>query len=131
MELFIGIFGLLIALATFYYSFFKKSDDELNHLKAIFRATQTLSISVQESIEEYTNKSDSWDKLMFSDVTFRDYLIHMKDSYKENLSEGVYTKLSTMKFSKANIQSMTNSIEQQFSELQKIKAGIKIKLNQL
>ena len=131
MEVFIGVFGLLIALATFYYSFFKKSDDELNHLKAMFRATQLLSKSVQASVKEYANKSNSWDNLMFPDVTFRDYLCLMEKSYEENLSENVYNKLSKIKFSSANIQSMTRSIEQQFSELQKIEAGIKVKLNQL
>jgi N-methylhydantoinase B/oxoprolinase/acetone carboxylase alpha subunit len=133
MEITISIIGLIVAIAAFYYSFLRKPVDELANLKAQFLATQKLSKSVQELIEEYANKTGSWEKPMFreSNISVKSYLNQMKDSYQENLSDELFQSLSSLKLNKANIESMTKSLETQQSALLQMQAEFRLHLSEL
>lgn len=131
MEIALSIIGIFIAIATFYYSFYRRPTPELNNLKALYRATQRLSLSVQQDIEEYANRTNSWDNLMFEGITFRTYLSQMKNSYNENLSNKLFDSLTELKLSRPNIKSMTSSLETQQSSLLQMHSKVKMKLHQL
>lgn len=131
MEIVLSIVGILVAIVTFYFSYYSKPTEELNNLKAQFRVTQQLSKSVQNNIEEYANRMNSWEHPIFEGITFRAYLNQMKKSYEENLSNKLFNELSRLKLTKANIESMTKSLESQQSALLQIQTEAKIRLNQL
>jgi len=131
MEIIIGILGLLIAIITFYFSYFKEPKEEIDHLKVQFRATQSLSKEVQNKIEKYATKTNSWDKLILPNITFEAYLKQMKEAYDENLSDELFKRLFNTKLTKPNIQSMTKSLETQFSALQQMNTQAKVLLDQI
>ncbi len=127
MEIIIGILGLIIAVLTFWYSFYKKPKEELLHLKAQFKATQKLSENLQVELENYIAKTNSADQPIFPNISFGSYLNEMKESYKENLSDELYNKLDNLNLSKSINQSMIESLETQFSALQQIQIEIKMR----
>jgi len=55
----------------------------------------------------------------------------MKDSYQENLSDELFQSLSSLKHNKANIESITKSLETQQSALLQIQAEVRLHLNEL
>ena len=131
MEIALTVIGILIAIFTLYYTSFRKPTDELNNFKAQFRATQKLSRLVQKDIEEYADRTNSWGKPIFPEISFRTYLNALKDSYEENLSDKCFTNILELKLTKLNIESMTKSLETQQSALLQIQAESKMRLRQL
>ena len=127
MEALIGIFGLIVAIITLWYSFFRKPKEELQHLKAQFKATQSISKELQSEIENYISKTGRGDELMFSNISYSSYLNTLKESYKENLSDELYNKLERLNLSKSIINSMIKSLDGQFAALQHILIEMKIK----
>ena len=130
MEITIGIIGLVIAIITFWYSFYRKPKEELEHLKIQFKSTQKLSKELQGELENYITRTDSWDLQMFPNISFRSYLTEMKESYKKNLSDELYNTLDSMNLTKPIIQSMTKSIETQFDALNQIQIELRIRTRQ-
>ncbi|MFT7901307.1 hypothetical protein VBY74_15140 [Tenacibaculum ascidiaceicola] len=126
MENIIGVIGVLIAMLTFWYSFYRKPNDELEHLKAQYKSTQQLSKELQVELENYIKKTNSWDTPLFPNISYGSYLIEMKESYKENLSDDLYNKLDTMNLTKPIIKSMVNSLETQFNALQQIQIVLRM-----
>ncbi|SHG83138.1 hypothetical protein [Flagellimonas flava] len=131
MEIFIGILGLVIAILTFWYSFYRKPKEELNHLKVQFKATQKLSKDLQVELERYITETNSWDHQMFTNISFGSYLTEMKESYKQNLSDELYDKLDNLDLTKSTILSMTKSIETQFNALQQIQIEIRMRSREI
>lgn len=127
MEIFIGIFGLIIAIATFWYSFKRKPKEELQFLKLQFRSTQKLLKDLQIELEDFINKNLCSELEMFPNISFSCYLSEMKSSSKENLSEELYDKIDEMELTKPIIKSMTKSLENQFNELQKIQTELSMR----
>jgi len=127
LEILIGIFGLIIAIATFWYSFFRKPKEELLHLKAQFKATQSISKELQSEIEKYISKTGRGDELMFSNISYSSYLNTLKETYKENLSDELYAKLERLNLTKSIIHSMIKSLDSQFSALQHMLIEMRIK----
>ncbi|WP_299535535.1 hypothetical protein [Ulvibacterium sp.] len=127
MEIAIGIIGLIIAILTFYYSFFRKPKEELDNLKIQFKPTQQLSKKLQVELENYINATDSWNHPMFPNISFGAYLTEMKESYKENLSDDLYKKLDTLNLTKPIIRSRTKSLETQFNALQQLQIELRIR----
>lgn len=106
----IGILGIVIAVLTFVFQFFSKPKKELHHLKIQFKATQKLSLQVQNELERYIFKYDAEDKYMFPGMTFKACLAEMKRSFKENLSDELLDGIESLKLSKTNIDSMNESL---------------------
>lgn len=131
MEILIGIFGLIIAIVTFWYSFFRRPKEELQHLKIQFKATQSISTELQSEIEKYINSTGHGDEIMFSNISYSSYLNTLKETYKENLSDELYNKLERLDLTKSVINSMIKSLESQFSALQHMLIEIKIKNNRI
>lgn len=130
MGLIIGGIGLFIAIITFYYTFFKKPTEELNHLKLQFRANQKLSKELQFELERYMEKENAWNQFMYSNISFKSFLDEMKDSHNKNLSNELYNTLDKGNLTKSNIISMTKSLETQFSALQQIQIEVRMRSRQ-
>jgi len=126
MENIIGVIGIAIALLTFWYSFHRKPTEELDHLKVQYKSTQQLSKELQIELENYINKTNSWDAPLFPNISYGSYLTEMKESYKKNLSDDLYNKLDSLNLTKPIIQSMTKSLETQFNALQQIQIALRI-----
>ncbi|WP_114900904.1 hypothetical protein [Kordia sp. SMS9] len=132
MEITIGILGFIIAIIAiidFKYGFFSKpaekekleEEEEIDPLEAQFKATQKLSEEVQLDIENYILKANAAHKLLFKDMTFSNYLTHMRETHHENLSDSLYERLSNLELTKSNTVFIIKSLEYQFSALLQIK----------
>lgn len=126
MEILIGVFGLAIAVLTFWYTFLRKPKEELEHLKIQFKATQNLSKELQKELEKLMENFDIGHEQIFRNVSYSDYLRELKESYQQNLSDELYQKISKTNLSKNLINSMIKSLENQFSEIQKILIEVRI-----
>ena len=131
MEITIGILGFItaiIAIIDFTYSFFSKPkiEEETNLLEAQFKATQKLSEEVQLDIENYILTANAADKFLFKDMTFSNYLAHMKETHNENLSDNLYDRLSNLELTESNTNFMIKSLEYQFSALLQMKTKMQL-----
>lgn len=125
----IGIIGLVIAIITFIYQFYRKTKEEFSHLKKQFKGTQKLSLQVQDELEQYIIKYDVQDQYMFPGMTYKACLAEMRRAFEENLSDEVFNKLKSAKLSKTNIDSMNESLKNQYSALSQIHHKLRIMLN--
>ena len=125
MEIAIGIAGLIIALVTFKYSFFKKPVEELEHLKIQFKVNQKLSLKVQSDLSNYISQNNCSSELINDRMTFSEYQTFLEDNHKSNLSEEVYVKINN-KFTKTIIDSMIESLNNQFVKYQDIENELKV-----
>lgn len=125
----IAIIGLVIALITFIWQFYFNPKEEYSHLKVQFKANQRLSLQVQRKLEQYINKYDAGDQYLMPGITYQDYLLQMRKSFEENLSDRLLKELDSLKLSKSNIDSMVKSLEVQHTALSQIDSQLCIKLD--
>ena len=129
MEIAIGVLGFIIVIITVEYFFFykrkeqkeEKEEEYIDPLEVRFKATQKLSKEVQLDIENYILKANASDKLLFKDMTFSNYLAHLKETHNENLSDNLYERLRNLELTKSNSVFLIKSLEFQFSALLQIK----------
>lgn len=129
MEVTLGILGFIIVIITVEYFFFykrkeqkeEKEEEYIDPLEVRFKATQKLSKEVQLDIENYILKANASDKLLFKDMTFSNYLVHLKETHNENLSDSLYERLCNLELTKSNSVFLIKSLEFQFSALLQIK----------
>ncbi|MCH2196512.1 hypothetical protein [Kordia sp.] len=133
MEITIGILALIliIAIVAFEYRLFSKPKEEkvvveTDPLEVQFKATQKLSEEVQLDLENYILKANAADKLLFKDMTFANYLAHMKETHNENLSDSLYERLSDLELTKSNTVFIIKSLEFQFSALLQMKTKMQL-----
>jgi hypothetical protein len=131
MEITIGILGFVIEIIAIEYFFFskhkeEKEEEQIDPLEAKFKATQKLSEEVQLDIENYILKADASDQLLFKDMTFSEYLAHLKETHRENLSDNLYERLRNLELTKSNSVFIIKSLEFQFSALLQIKNKIQL-----
>lgn len=130
-EVIIGIIGLVIAIAAYKQSQkpqeikLPEPKEEMDNLKANFLMNQKLSIEIQKMLEKYINENQASEKLFFEDLTFSMYLNFVKSEYENCLSEKVYENLSEPIFTRANIESMLISLQNQNTNLMMVKNLLK------
>ena len=125
----IPITGVVLAAITFIYQFYLKPKEKFSHLKIQFRATQRLSLRVQEELRQCIDMYDTRNQFLMPGITYQDYLSLMEKSYDENLSDKLLEKISSLKLSENNIDSMTKSLEIQFEALSQIDVQLHTILN--
>ena len=72
---------------------------------------------------------DTRNQFLMPGITYQDYLSLMEKSYDENLSDKLLEKISSLKLSESNIDSMTKSLEIQFEALSQIDVQLHTILN--
>ncbi|MNU24749.1 hypothetical protein D3C71_130800 [compost metagenome] len=87
--------------------------------------TRALSQEVQKLIENYICQYDASNKLMYDGITFGQYLNLMKTKFNESFNDEMFRFLDSKELSKPTIESMTKSLEQQFSSLQQVQCQMK------
>lgn len=123
IEVIIGIIGIVVAIAT--YKQGQKPQEiklpepieEMNNLKAHFRMNQKLSIEIQNMLEKYINENQAAKEIFFENMTFSKYLDYVKSEYESCLSENVYETISEPIYTRANIESMLPSLQNQNTNL--------------
>ncbi|MEM8507908.1 MAG: hypothetical protein AAF717_08765 [Bacteroidota bacterium] len=131
MEIIIAILGLLVAILTFWYSFYRKPKEELEHFIVQFKSTQSISKQLQIELESFIQNANCGSEEMFRNITFDSYLEELKESYQQNLSDKLLEKVTNTNPTKSIILSMTRSLENQFNEIQKILIEIRIRNKEL
>ena len=125
----ITIIGVVIAIITFIYQFHLKPKEKLSHLKIQFKATQRLSLQVQEELREFIEKYDAGDQFLMPGITYQAYLAQMDRSFDENLSGRLLKEVESLKPLDNTIDSMLKSLETQFEALSQIDAQLRTILN--
>lgn len=125
----ITIIGVVIAIITFIYQFHLKPKGKLSHLKIQFKATQRLSLQVQEELREFIEKYDAGDQFLMPGITYQAYLAQIEKSFDENLSDRLLKEVESLKPSDYTIDSMLKSLETQFEALSQIDTQLRTILN--
>lgn len=123
------IIGVVIAIITFIYQFHLKPKEKLSHLKIQFKATQRLSLQVQEELREFIEKYDAEDQFLMPGITYQAYLAQIEKSFDENLSDRLLKEVESLKPSDYTIDSMLKSLETQFEALSQIDTQLRTILN--
>lgn len=123
------IIGVVIAIITFIYQFHLKPKEKLSHLKIQFKATQRLSLQVQEELREFIEKYDAEDQFLMPGITYQAYLAQIEKSFDENLSDRLLKEVESLKPSDNTIDSMLKSLETQFEALSQIDTQLRTILN--
>ena len=125
----IAILGVIVAVITFIYQFHLKPKEKLSHLKIQFKATQRLSLQVQEELRKFIEKYDAGDQFLMPGITYQAYLAQMERSFDENLSDRLLKEVESLKPSDYTIDSMLKSLETQFEALSQIDTQLRTILN--
>lgn len=125
----IAIIGVIVAVITFIYQFHLKPKEKLSHLKIQFKATQRLSLQVQEELRKFIEKYDAGDQFLMPGITYQAYLAQMERSFDENLSGRLLKEVESLKPLDNTIDSMLKSLETQFEALSQIDAQLRTILN--
>ncbi|MFT0463939.1 hypothetical protein [Bacteroides thetaiotaomicron] len=125
----IAIIGVIVAVITFIYQFHLKPKEKLSHLKIQFKATQRLSLQVQEELRKFIEKYDAGDQFLMPGITYQAYLAQMERSFDENLSDRLLKEVESLKPSDYTIDSMLKSLETQFEALSQIDTQLRTILN--
>lgn len=125
----IAIIGVVIAIMTFIYQFYRNPKEKFSHLKIQFKATQRLSLQVQAELREFIEKYDAENQFLMPGITYQAYLAQMERSFNENLSDRLLEEVESLKPSDNTIDSMLKSLETQFEALSQIDAQLRTILN--
>ena len=134
MEIFIALVSLFFAILGFKYAFFRKPSEELQHLKLQFKVNQNLSLKVQRDLAQYISICKCSDVLINSNMTYQEYQVFLDDNHRLNLSEEIYNKNVLMvedSLSKTIINSMIESLNDQFVKLQELEVALRVDFNKL
>ncbi len=123
IEIIIGVVAIIIAIAT--YKQAKKPQEikvpepkeEIDNLKAYFKMNQKLSMEIQEILEKYINEKQAAEEPFWENMTFSKYLDFVKSEHEKYLSEKLYETLSEPIYTRANIESMLVSLQNQNANL--------------
>jgi hypothetical protein len=118
--------SILTAFIIFYLSLGLKS--EKKYLLRLFRANQTLSLSIQKNLSEFIDKHNSFDSIAFPErnITYGHFLEQMKSEFAENLSEKLFSELKKRKFSKPELTSSIDSLNKQNESLRMVDVDLKL-----
>jgi hypothetical protein len=131
-EIIIGITGLVIALATYKQGLkpnvikLPEPIEEIDNLKIHFIMNQKLSLDIQNVLEKYIVDNNASEKLFFENMSFSKYLDFVKTEHENCLTEKVYSNLSASVYTRANIESMLLSLQNQNTNLIMVKNMLKI-----
>ena len=117
IEITIGILGLLIAWFTYQKTFLDKPKEEMEHLKIQFRATQATSMKVRTDLIRLPQVHGMGSTDLFAGITIDNYISLMKQTYEQNLSDGLLESVITSKPPRSLLKSVTSSLEKQHAEL--------------
>lgn len=126
MEVLIGVISVLIALFAIKLQFFSEPKEELDHLEIQFRATQVLSIEVQDELEKFIRENNAWNHEIFPGVNYRTYLEELRVSHQKYLSDELINRNKSLKLTKSNILSMIQSLEKQFEALSQVRGYLRM-----
>lgn len=130
-EVIIGIIGLIIAIAAYKQGQqpqeikLPEPKEEMDNLRAHFLMNQKLSLEIQNILEKYIIENQAADNLFFEGMTFSKYLNFVKSEHEKCLSEKVYATLSELIYTRANIESMQVSLNNQNNNLMMVRNMIK------
>lgn len=118
--------SILAAFVIFYLSLGLKSGKR--YLLRLFKANQTLSLSIQKNLSEFIDKHNAFDLIAFPErsITFGHFLEQMKSEFAENLSDKLFLKLKKRKFSKPELTSSIDSLNKQNEALRLVDIDLKL-----
>lgn len=126
----IGIIASIAAISAYKMEHVSKPNEELQFLMIKFMSTRRLSLSVTEQLEKYAKYNNAYQQHILPDTTIATYIKLLKQSQSTNLSEKLLEDTMKLPLTSPLIQSMVNSLENQFNDLLKIEGWIKSKMIQ-
>lgn len=120
-----AIIGTIAAVIALKPIFFNQPKEEKQALLISFKATQELSHDVSDRIYRLASIGNGWDLEFLPGITFRRYYQLLIESQSTNLSDQLYEKIKAGKLTKSIIANMQQSLNAQFTDLQKVQTAIK------
>ncbi|WP_304063406.1 hypothetical protein [Pedobacter glucosidilyticus] len=124
----IGGIASILAIIDYKKKHIDTPREELHYLKVQFMATRTLSISLAKKLEQYANKCNAWDEKAMLNTTIANYIQLLKNSQETNLSIKLLETTLKSPLTGKIIQSMVQSLEEQFKDLQKIDSWLQARM---
>jgi hypothetical protein len=120
------IIGTVIAILTFWLTFFRKPDtkEEMEALTVSFMSNQTLSQRIITDLYNLANEANGWQAEFSPGVTYQVAYEMLVTNHENTLSDRSLENIKTLKLTTSLIASMQKSLDNQFIELQKIEMGI-------
>lgn len=106
--------------------FFSKPKEELEHVRIQFKATQNLSLQIQDDLERLIAQYNAGKCKMVSGFTYETCLEEMKSTFKTNLTDEVLEKLVSQNPSKPTILSVIKSLEVQHESLMQLQVNLNL-----
>lgn len=118
--------SIITAFVIFYLSLGLKSGKK--YLLRLFKANQTLSLSIQKNLSEFIDKHNAFNSIAFPErnITYGHFLEQMKSEFSINLSEELFLELRNRKFSKAELTSSIDSLNKQNEALRMVDLDLKL-----
>lgn len=126
ISIIIALVSIGLTLWTIKMQFFLKPKEELEHLRIQFKATQNLSLQIQDDLERMITQYRAGNCEMTSGFTYEICLEEMKSSFKANLTDKVLEKLVSQNPSKPTILSAIKSLEVQHENLMQLQVNLNL-----
>lgn len=126
-ETLIALAGLLIAWITYYRTF--STSEDIEHLKAQFKAAQQSSIEAMELMKQYADKHDCWDILDEGGMTYRAGYALIEKTCNDTLSDFALQNAIRRRPSKQVIQSYIGSVRKQFETYEHLRLKFRLLLD--
>lgn len=122
----IALVSIGLTLWTIKMQFFSKPKEELEHVRIQFKATQNLSLQIQDDLERLIAQYNAGKCKMVSGFTYETCLEEMKSTFKTNLTDEVLEKLVSQNPSKPTILSVIKSLEVQHENLMQLQVNLNL-----
>ncbi len=125
-EFWYATISIIAAFVIFYLSLGLKSGKRF--LIKLFKANQTLSLSIQKNLSEFIDKNNAYNSIAFPErnITYGHFLEQMKSEFNMNLSESLFSELKKNKLSKVELTSLIDSFNKQNEALRLIDIDLKL-----
>lgn len=125
-EFWYATISIIAAFVIFYLSLGLKSGKKF--LIKLFKANQTLSLSIQKNLSEFIDKNNAYNSIAFPErnITYGHFLEQMKSEFNMNLSESLFSELKKNKLSKVELTSLIDSFNKQNEALRLIDIDLKL-----
>lgn len=118
--------SIIAAFVIFYLSLGLKSGKKF--MLRLFKANQTLSLSIQKNLSEFIEKYDAYESIAFPErnITYGHFLEQTKTEFSANLSEELFSKIKKRKISKPELTSSIDSLNKQNEALRMVDLELKL-----
>ena len=124
----LGGISAIYAIITYYRQFASKDKELKEAITIKFKTNQALAIEIRDSLLAYITSTNTPDALFVQGYTFQRYLKFLEETLAVSLSDQLLQKVRKERLPEAILQSMSQSLDDQFKNLSMVKNYISLSL---